>query len=124
MAGEDARLTLDLWRPSCWAIGLMSKYDGGILTHVTCDAPVAGAKRLNELFTVHGGSLDEVETLLDVIANSELTGEVLELQERLDPRGKHVTPGLVAHEFLLEYDPGDMTCPELFKQGSVRSAPM
>ncbi|MGB9958165.1 helix-turn-helix domain-containing protein [Haloferax prahovense] len=123
MSGEGTRLTLDLWHPNCWAIESTSEYDGGILAHAIYDAPTAGVERSNGLFTAYGESLDEVETLLDVIADSDLTGEVLELQERFDSRGKHVAPGSVAREFFLEYDPSDMMCPELLKQGFVHSAP-
>ncbi|ELZ98554.1 MULTISPECIES: helix-turn-helix domain-containing protein [Haloferax] len=122
-SGEGTRLTLDLWHPNCWAIESTSEYDGGILAHAIYDAPTAGVERSNGLFTAYGESLDEVETLLDVIADSDLTGEVLELQERFDSRGKHVAPGPVAREFFLEYDPSDMMCPELLKQGFVHSAP-
>ncbi|EMA03228.1 transcriptional regulator [Haloferax mediterranei ATCC 33500] len=123
MAGKGTRLTLDLWHPNCWAIEATSEYDGGILAHAIYDAPTAGVERSNGLFTAYGESVDEVELLLDVIADSELTGDVLELQERFDSRGKNVAPGPVAREFFLEYDPSDMICPQLLKQGFVHGAP-
>ncbi|ELZ85803.1 transcriptional regulator [Haloferax elongans ATCC BAA-1513] len=123
MAGQGTRLTLDLWHPNCWAIEATDEHRGGILAHAIYDAPTAGIERANGLFTAYGESIDEVETLLDTIADSELTGDVLELQERFDPRGRRVAPGSVAREFFLEYDPSDMICPRLLEQGFVHSAP-
>ncbi|WP_410765009.1 helix-turn-helix domain-containing protein [Haloferax sp. DFSO60] len=123
MTGTGTRLTLDLWHPNCWAIEATGRYPGGILAHAIYDAPTAGTERSNGLFTAYGNSVAEVEELLDAIANSELTGDVLELQERFDPRGERVAPGSVAREFFLEYDPSDMVCPKLLEQGFVHSAP-
>ena len=123
MAGQGTRLTLDLWHPNCWAIEATSERPGGILAHAIYDAPTAGIERTNGLFTAYGDSIEEVETLLDTIADSSLTGDVLELQERFDTRGRHATPGSVAREFFLEYDPGDMINPFLLEQGFVHSAP-
>ncbi|KAB1196584.1 MULTISPECIES: helix-turn-helix domain-containing protein [Haloferax] len=123
MAGQGTRLTLDLWHPNCWAIEATSDYSGGILAHAIYDAPTAGIERTNGLFTAYGDSIEEVQELLDVIADSALTGDVLELQERFDTRGRQATPGSVAREFFLEYDPGDMINPHLLQQGFVHSAP-
>ncbi|KAB1188738.1 MULTISPECIES: helix-turn-helix domain-containing protein [Haloferax] len=127
MAGQGTRLTLDLWHPNCWAIEATSEQDGGILAHAIYDAPTGEIARengrTNGLFTAYGDSTEEVQTLLDTIADSELTGDVLELQERFDSRGKQGTPGSVAREFFLEYDPGDMINPYLLEQGFIHSAP-
>ncbi|KAB1194584.1 transcriptional regulator [Haloferax sp. MBLA0076] len=127
MAGQGTRLTLDLWHPNCWAIEATSKHDGGILAHAIYDTPAGEIERpsgrMNGLFTAYGESGDVVETLLDTIADSTLTGDVLELQERFDSRGRQVAPGSVAREFFLEYDPGDMINPYLLEQGFVHSAP-
>lgn len=127
MAGRGTRLTLDLWHPNCWAIEATSELDGGILAHAIYDAPTGNVEqtygRTNGLFTAYGDSVEEVQTLLDGIAELELTGDVLELQERFDSRGQQVSPGSVAREFFLEYDPGDMINPHLLEQGFVHSAP-
>jgi predicted DNA binding protein len=123
MAGMGTRLTLDLWHPNCWAIEATSKCPGGILSHAIYDAPTTGTERSHGLFTAYGDSVEEVEDLLESIVESELAGDVLELQERFDPRGQRVAPGTVAREFFLEYDPSDMVCPRLLKQGFVHSAP-
>jgi predicted DNA binding protein len=127
MAGQGTRLTLDLWHPNCWAIEATSDHSGGILAHAIYDFPTGDIERengrTNGLFTAYGNSAEEVESLLDVIADSGLTGDVLELQERFDSRGRRAVPGSVAREFFLEYDPGDMINPHLLDQGFVHSAP-
>jgi hypothetical protein len=117
------RLTLDLWHPDCWAIEATERHPGGILAHAIYHAPETGATTVNGLFTAYGDTAAEVETLLDTIAASEHGGDVQELQERFGRTAARVAPGRVAREFFLEYDPGDMICPTLLRQGFVHSAP-
>jgi hypothetical protein len=117
------RLTLDLWHPNCWAIEATSECPGGILAHAIYDAPAAAAETVNGLFTAYGDSADEVEILLDHIRDSRLTGGVQELKARFGQSGRDIAPGNAAREFFLEYDPSDMICPKLVRQGFVHSAP-
>jgi hypothetical protein len=122
-AGGGTRLTLDLWHPNCWALEATSEYPGGILAHAIYDAPTAADDTVNGLFTVYGDSSAEVETLLDHIRDSRLTGEVQELKARFGRSSRSISPGNAAREFFLEYDPQDMICPKLVRQGFVHSAP-
>jgi DNA-binding CsgD family transcriptional regulator len=117
------RLTLDLWHPNCWAIEATSACPGGILAHAIYDAPAAADETVNGLFTAYGESADEVETLLEHIRDSRLTGGVQELKARFGQPGRDISPGNAAREFFLEYDPNDMICPKLVREGFVHSAP-
>ncbi|WP_136588878.1 helix-turn-helix domain-containing protein [Salinigranum halophilum] len=117
------RLTLDLWHPNCWAIEATSACPGGILAHAIYDAPAAAGETVNGLFTAYGESADEVETLLEHIRDSRLTGGVQELKARFGQPGRDISPGNAAREFFLEYDPNDMICPKLVREGFVHSAP-
>jgi DNA-binding CsgD family transcriptional regulator len=121
--GGGTRLTLDLWHPNCWALEATSALPGGILAHAIYDAPAAAGETVNGLFTAYGDSSGEVEALLDHIRDSRLTGEVQELKARFGRPGRKISPGNAAREFFLEYDPGDMICPKLVRQGFVHSAP-
>lgn len=119
-----SRLTLDLWHPNCWALEATTEASGGILTHAIYDAPQACASdcdTVNGLFTAYGDSTDAVETLLDHVRSSRLTGTVQELQERFGG-AQTAAPGPVVREFVLEYDPTDMICNSLLEQGFVHSA--
>jgi DNA-binding CsgD family transcriptional regulator len=117
------RLTLDLWHPNCWALEATSECPGGILAHAIYDAPTAAGETVNGLFTAYGDSGAEVETLLNHIRDSRLTGGVQELKARFGQPGRDISPGNAAREFFLEYDPSDMICPKLVRQGFVHSAP-
>ncbi|SNR32279.1 helix-turn-helix domain-containing protein [Halorubrum vacuolatum] len=139
------RLTLDLWHPRCWAIEATDRTAGGILAHAVYGSPGVGgavdrtngdstSKRgihadddgvpstVTGLFTAFGDDEEEVETLLDAVAESPHGGNPLELQERFG-RARNA-PGSVVREFFLEYDPADMICPTLLEQGFVHSAPV
>jgi len=116
------QLTLNLWHPDCWALEATSEVPGGILSHAIYDAPQEG-ETVNGLFTAYGDSHDEVETLLDLLSESPLTGSVLELQERFDPHSRAMAPGNVVREFFLEYHPTDMISPTLREQGFIYSGP-
>jgi hypothetical protein len=122
-AGRGTRLTLDLWHPNCWALEATDDLPGGILAHAIYDAPTAVGETVNGLFTAYGDAEREVETLLDHIRDSRLTGEVQELKARFGQSGRRISPGNAAREFFLEYDPGDMICPKLVREGFVHSAP-
>ena len=121
--GAGTRLTLDLWHPNCWALEATVDHPGGILAHAIYDAPAAAGDTVNGLFTVYGSSSDEVETLLEHIGDSRLTGEIQELKARFGRSGRSIAPGNAAREFFLEYNPQDMICPKLVRQGFVHSAP-
>ena len=121
--GGGTRLTLDLWHPNCWALEATADHPGGILAHAIYDAPAAAGDTVNGLFTVYGSSSDEVETLLEHIGDSRLTGDVQELKARFGRSGRSIAPGNAAREFFLEYNPRDMICPKLVRQGFVHSAP-
>ncbi|WP_435347663.1 helix-turn-helix domain-containing protein [Haloarchaeobius sp. HRN-SO-5] len=121
---QGTRLTLDLWHPNCWACESTDQVSGGIIAHAIYDGPAGqNSEPVRGLFTAYGDTTDEVESLLSVVGESELTGEVLELQERFDYAGQTSTPGNVAREFFLDYDPNDMICPTLLENGFVHNAP-
>ncbi|MCT9096758.1 helix-turn-helix domain-containing protein [Haloarchaeobius sp. HME9146] len=118
------RLTLDLWHPNCWACESTEDVDGGVIAHAIYDGPDGSVDQtVRGLFTAYGETTGEVEDLLAIIQDSRLTGEVKELQERFDYAGQSTTPGNVAREFFLDYDPGDMVCPTLLSHGFVHNAP-
>ncbi len=122
---SGVRLTLDLWHPNCWAIEATGRTGGGVLAHAIYDSPSAvndSPRRVNGLFTAFGETVDEVETLLEAIRDSEHAGDVLELQERFG-RARNA-PGNVVREFFVEYDPNDMMCPTLLENGFVHSEPV
>ena len=123
VAGGGTRLTLDLWHPNCWALEATAELPGGVLAHAIYDAPAAAGETVNGLFTAYGDSSAEVEALLEHIRDSRLTGEVQELKARFGRSGRKISPGNAAREFFLEYDPQDMICPKLVRQGFVHSAP-
>ena len=122
---SGTRLTLDLWHPNCWAIEATSRTDGGVLAHAIYHSPKAESdapNTVNGLFTAFGDTNDEVEALLDAIRASELSGDLMELQQRFG-RARDA-PGNVVREFFVEYDPTDMMCPTLLENGFVHSAPV
>ncbi len=122
---SGVRLTLDLWHPNCWAIEATGRTGGGVLAHAIYDSPSGvsdSPRRVNGLFTAFGDTVDDVETLLEAIRDSEHAGDVLELQERFG-RARNA-PGNVVREFFVEYDPNDMMCPTLLENGFVHSAPV
>ncbi|WP_435332759.1 helix-turn-helix domain-containing protein [Haloarchaeobius sp. TZWWS8] len=121
---QGTRLTLDLWHPNCWACESTEKVPGGVIAHAIYDGPDGTADQtVRGLFTAYGKTTDEVETLLGTIERSGLTGDVHELQERFDYAGQSSSPGNVAREFFLDYNPGDMVCPTLLSHGFVHNAP-
>ncbi len=121
---SGSRLTLNLWHPNCWAIDATREVSGGVLAHAIYNTPTTDMRSasVNGLFTAFGGTIEEVETLLDCIEDSPHSGELLELQERFG--AGHAAPGNVVREFFLEYKPGDMICPVLLEHGFVHSAPV
>ncbi|SDQ51598.1 helix-turn-helix domain-containing protein [Natronobacterium texcoconense] len=121
---SSVRLTLDLWHPNCWAIESTDRTGGGVLAHAVYNSPMTdeSPETVRGLFTAFGDTSDEVEQLLDAIRESEHSGEVFELQERFG-RARNA-PGNVVREFFLEYDPNEMVCPTLLKNGFVHSAPV
>jgi hypothetical protein len=119
---NGVRLTLDLWHPNCWAIQATEQYQGGILAHAVYDAPSTGTN-VNGLYTAYGRSENDVQTLLDDIRSSPLTGGVNELNTHFDTRVRQIAPEAVSKEFFLEYNPGDMICPHLLEQGFVHRTP-
>jgi predicted DNA binding protein len=121
---SGVRLTLELWHPGCWAIEATESAGGGVLAHAVYDSPTSAGEdsTARGLFTAYADDADELAALLDRIERSDSAGEVMELQERFG-RTRN-TPGNVAREFFLEYDPEDMVCPTLLKHGFVHSAPV
>jgi hypothetical protein len=122
---STTRLTLDLWHPNCWAIEATSQTAGGVLAHAIYNSPRTDGETpssVQGLFTAFGETEAEVERLLDAIAESEHSGDLMELQERFGRQRD--APGNVVREFFLEYDPDDMVCPTLLEHGFVHSAPV
>lgn len=122
---SGVRLTFDLWHPNCWAIEATDQAGGGVLAHAVYNSPKANETSPNMvkgLFTAFGDTSTEVQQLLDAIRESGHSGEVFELQKRFG-RVRN-TPGNVAQEFFLKYDPNDMVCPTLLENGFVHSAPV
>lgn len=120
----SVRLTLELWHPGCWAIEATESAGGGVLAHAVYDSPTStrGESTVRGLFTAYADDTDELGALLDRIERTDSGGEMMELQERFG-RTRN-TPGNVAREFFLEYDPDDMVCPTLLEHGFVHSAPV
>ena len=122
---STTRLTLDLWHPNCWAIEATGQVEGGVLAHAIYSSPRShddpGAT-VQGLFTAYGETERQVERLLDTIQASEHAGDLWHLQGRFGR--ERSAPGNVVDEFFLEYDPNDMVCPTLLRQGFVHSAPV
>ena len=118
-------LTLDLWHPNCWAIKATGQTSGGVLAHSIYNSPQTDSShrgKVKGLFTAFAEDEDAVDDLLVAIRDSEYSGELSELQERFGRERN--APGNVVREFFLEYDPDDMVCPTLLRNGFVHNAPV
>jgi len=119
---EMIRVELELTHPDCWSEQVTAECDAGLLGHgvYTGDDGVAKGR-----FTVYSDTLDEVERLIQMARESQLTGPIMEIKKSLEVSGPvSASPGNATREIFVTFHPDNALDELFFSRGFVYDGPV
>ncbi|WP_135829695.1 helix-turn-helix domain-containing protein [Halorussus halobius] len=97
---ETSQLTLEVWHPECWTLETTAAVDAGLLAHSVHEVE----DLINARLTAYADTHDEIDALVEAIAESELTQRVERIHHFFNPNLRTDAAGNVTEELLVRYD--------------------
>lgn len=119
---QDAtRLTLEIQHPNCWTLKATEQTDCRLIAHTVYNSSGDAVKGH---FTAYADETDDVEELVEVARNLDLTESVVGMNKRHDFSERASRLGNTSRELFVEYDPQNSMSDALLSMGFIHDAPV
>lgn len=98
---QTTQVHLEIWHPNCWTLQTTAAVDAGLIAHGVYQYDGIVSARL----TAHADRTEQIDDLVQEIADSELTTNVKEINEYFNPHLRTSAAGNATQELLVEYEP-------------------
>lgn len=125
---RGALLTLEIWRPNCWALEVTDTVPASLLAHTVYNSADSHGNEASEgaqgHFTAYGDSSTEIDRLVEEATDSQLTHSLVEMERRYDRKRPGFSLGNTSRELFVEYESEESVTEALISQGFVQEAPV
>lgn len=118
---EATRLTLEIQHPDCWTLKATEQTDCGLIAHTVYNSPGDAVKGH---FTAYADETDDIEELIEVARDLDLTESVVAMNKRHDFSERDSRLGNTSLELFVEYDPQNSMSDALLSKGFIHDAPV
>lgn len=118
---EATRMTLEIEHPDCWTLKATEQTDCGLIAHTVYNSPGDAVKGH---FTAYADTTEDVESLVTVARELELTESVVVMNKRHDFTDQHSSLGNTTRELFVEYNPQNSMSDALLSMGFIHDAPV